>query len=66
MSDTDWAARARREATAILAEFEEISADYPTLIGLVAMGWLQGFNLGAHETLAIAEDAFRRLQVDLT
>jgi hypothetical protein len=59
----DWNARARREAAAIL---DECGADYvqafnrETLLGLLAIAWLQGVNLGSHETLAAAEVAFTR------
>jgi hypothetical protein len=67
MTATDWAARARREASAILAQALPTSSteDYALMVGLVAVGWLQGVNYGSHETLTIAEDAFRRLQADL-
>jgi hypothetical protein len=67
MTETDWAAQARREASAILAQaLPTTSDDYALMVGLVAIGWLQGVNYGSHETLTIAEDAFRRLRADLT
>jgi hypothetical protein len=64
----DWQARARREATAIITEaLPGVSAlsDYSTLVGLVAIGWLQGVNYGSHVTLSHAEAAFDRLRADL-
>ena len=63
-----WQARAHREAAAIL---DELGASYlqafnrDTLIGLLAIAWLQGVNLGSHETLAMAEGAFDRLRESL-
>lgn len=69
MDKPDWAARARMEAAAILAETTPgvpVDDRYPTLIALVAMGWLQGANYGSHEALGLLEDAFPRLQADLT
>lgn len=66
MTDTDWSARARREAAAIIAEADlHRRTDYAELVSLVAIGWLQGVNYGTHDTLALAEDAFARLAEDL-
>jgi len=65
----DWQGRARREAVAILAEALPQAThldDYQTMIGLVAIGWLQGVSYGTHDTMALAEQAFARLQADLT
>jgi hypothetical protein len=61
---SDWSARAGREAAAIVAEaLPNVSlSNYQTLVGLVAIGWLQGFNYGTHETLAQSEGAFERLR----
>jgi hypothetical protein len=65
----DWSARARREAAAILSEAVSAhgatAGEYRILINLVALGWLQGVNYGAHEALGLAEDAFSRLKADL-
>lgn len=76
MSVTDWGSRARREAVAILAEVDDvgptvsydtlIGLSYDTLIGLMAMAWLQGVNLGSHETLEVVETSFARLAADLS
>lgn len=60
MSEVDWRARARREAAAILSEVGHCGPDvsYDTLVGLLAMAWLQGVNFGSHETLATVEQTF--------
>jgi hypothetical protein len=61
----DWQARARREAAAIL---DECGASYvqafnrDRLVGLLAIAWLQGVNLGSHETLTRAEVAFENVR----
>jgi hypothetical protein len=64
-----WKARAEREAAAILAQADfgpgSGASTYPTLVALVAIGWLQGANYGTHETLAHAEAAFDRLRESL-
>lgn len=67
--ETDfWSSRARREAAAIL---DELGASYvlafnrDTLIGVLAVAWLQGVNYGSHDTLAHAEAAFDRLRESL-
>lgn len=72
---TDWRARARREAAAILEEVtltvprtdvsHAMTCDRDTLLGLLAIAWLQGVNLGSHETLHMAEQAFDRLRDEL-
>lgn len=65
----DWQARAEREAAAILAETlgtqTTAGLSYTNLVGLVAIGWLQGANYGTHETLHEAEAAFDRLRAAL-
>lgn len=68
MSVTDWGSRARREAAAILAEVDAVgpTVSYDTLIGLMAVAWLQGVNLGSHETLEVVETSFARLAADLS
>ena len=58
-----WRARAEREAAAILAESmpsETVYAlgSYSQLVTLVAIGWLQGANFGAHDTLEHIDRAF--------
>jgi len=67
MSGIDWQARARREAAAIIAEAHPNTSvqEYPALVSLVAIGWLQGVNYGSHETLAAAEEAFDRARAEL-
>lgn len=62
-SESDWLGRARREASVILAEALPL---YPApgaigrsaVLDLMAMAWLQGVNLGAHDTLGSVEKAF--------
>ena len=64
---TDWKARAEREAAAIIAEAMPNTSleNYPTLVSLVAIGWLQGAVFGNHETLERLDDAFSELQAAL-
>jgi hypothetical protein len=67
----DWQGRARREAAAILDEtgvvFDQrvgiVSRD--ELVSILAIAWLQGVNLGSHETLAAAEVAFENVRAAL-
>src|SRR5690348_6154261 len=68
LTSDEWAGRARREAAAILAEAMPNTSieGYERTLLLVSAGWLQGFNLGAHETLAEAENAYQRVREDLT
>jgi len=67
-TSTGWKARAEREAAAIL---DEIGAGYvqafnrDTLLGLLAIAWMQGTIFGSHETLSQAEQAFDRLRESL-
>ena len=65
MSEQDWGARAQREAAAILAAWDVGIPNRDTLRTLLAVAWLQGVNLGCHETLAAAEMAFERVQAEL-
>lgn len=73
MSEQDWKARAEREAAAIIdgLGFEGIGigraviTNRAEVITLLACAWLQGVNLGCHETLAAAEMAFERVQAEL-
>ena len=61
----DWKARAEREAAALLDGLYKrpgATLSHAELVSVVAASWLQGFNLGAHATLAQAEDAFDRLR----
>jgi hypothetical protein len=70
---TDWTARAHREAAAILDETGvTFNAARPVcivnrdeLVSLLSIAWLQGVNLGSHETLVSAETAFERLRDSL-
>lgn len=60
-TQTDWAAWARREASAFLAQYPNLmlgSSRDDAIAALAAM-WLQGVNLGAHETLHAAEEALQ-------
>jgi hypothetical protein len=71
VSEQDWKARAEREAAAILTESDYARdmnvrpATYPTLVTLVAIGWLQGANYADHRTLSAIEDAFDELRASL-
>jgi hypothetical protein len=67
MSEQDWKARAEREAAVILDRmgYGPPALDYPILVNLLACAWLQGVNLGCHETLAAAEMAIERVQAEL-
>lgn len=67
MSENDWQRRAEREAVAILQETigDVLPQQRTTLIHLLAVAWLQGVNLGSHETLHLAEQAFERERADL-
>ena len=61
-----WKARAEREAAAILDGYGLVAAfNRDTLIGLLAVAWLQGTIYGSHETLAHAEQAFDRIRETL-
>lgn len=63
----DWNARARREVVAILAEIDAVgpNVSYDYLVSLMAIAWLQGVNLGSHETLGMVETSFGRLAAEL-
>lgn len=62
----DWQGRARREAVAICSGLGVTrSVGYEDLIGLMAIAWLQGVDLGSHETLSDVEDVFERMRVAL-
>ena len=65
MVGVDWKARAEREAAAILDGMTVHVSSRNDLIPLLAIAWLQGMNLGVHETLADAEQAFERLRESL-
>ena len=67
MTSADWKARAEREAAAILdgVGYGMPPLDYDQMVAVVAVAFLQGVNLGAHETLAEAEQAFDRLKATL-
>ena len=64
----DWKARAEREAAAILDEVEASHRAFWTrdlLVSVIAVGWLQGYDVGAHQTLSDTEAAFERLRASL-
>jgi hypothetical protein len=68
VSEQDWKARAEREAVAILNGVgigTTAGLSWNELVSVMACGWLQGVNLGCHETLAAAEMAFERVQAEL-
>jgi hypothetical protein len=67
MSEQDWKARAEREAAAFIdgVGLEWTPTTRPLLVTMLAGMWLQGVNLGCHETLAAAEMAFERVQAEL-
>jgi hypothetical protein len=62
-----WKARARREAAAIIAEAMPNTSveDYARTVELVAIGWLQGANFGAHDTLGRFDAAFDGMRAAL-
>lgn len=64
---SDWKARAEREAAAIIAEAlpNGILNEYPTIVSLVAIGWIQGASFGAHMALEQVDDAFDELRASL-
>jgi hypothetical protein len=70
MTATDengWQHRARLEAVAILeANGMHRSMSWDDAVSMMAVAWLQGVNLGAHDTLRLSEAAFQRLRADLT
>ena len=59
MATTDWAAQARREASAVLSEFNVTvpltNADL--LHSLLAAMWLRGILRGSHDTMREVEQA---------
>ena len=68
----DWKGHAEREAAAILSEVGMYHGDYiprdvqyPTVVTLMAIAWLQGTNYGSHETLTAVEDGFDGLKAAL-
>ena len=67
MSGIDWQARARREAAAIIAGAlpDVTGRTYEAFVSLVAIGWLQGVNVGSHETLAAVEVGFEEMRAAL-
>jgi hypothetical protein len=63
-TQTDWMAWGRREAAAFLGAYPAIAdsfSDRDVAVDALACMWLQGVNLGAHETLNAAEEAMERL-----
>jgi len=67
VSGIDWQARARREAAAIIAGAlpDVTGRTYEAFVSLVAIGWLQGVNVGSHETLAAVEVGFEEMRAAL-
>lgn len=62
----DWQGRAEREAAALLDGLDVSYVwDREVLVQMLAIAWLQGVNLGCHETLAMAEGAFDRMRAAL-
>lgn len=69
MPENEWLGRARREAAVILDNVgvtPGMFVGYDDIASLTAIAWMQGVNLGSHETLAMAESAFAQLAADLT
>jgi hypothetical protein len=66
-AETDWKARAEREAAAIIAEAMPNTAmqGYETTVALIAIGWLQGASFGCHSALGHVDAAFARLRESL-
>jgi hypothetical protein len=63
----DWQGRARREAVAILeANDMHRSMSWDDAVSFMAVAWLQGVNLGAHDTLRLSEAALERLKLALS
>lgn len=67
MPDPDFTARANRAAAQAIAE---LSVSLPVdslelLTGLVAVAWLKGYHDGSTDTMAEAQEAFKRLAADL-
>ena len=70
MSGIDWQARARREAAAVLDGMDYHALPVfrdgrDSLIDLLAVVWLQGVNVGSHETLAAVEVGFEEMRAAL-
>lgn len=67
MADTDYRARAEREAANIIAEAGvQLPVDgLELLTTLVGLAWLHGHKVGTEETMAEAERAFKQLAADL-
>jgi hypothetical protein len=63
----DWKARAEREAAALLDEMDidQAAVTRDMLVALLAIAWVQGVNLGSHETLALVETSFDRMRAEL-
>lgn len=64
----DWTRRAEREAAAILHGIGGRGIAIPRwdeLVSLLAVAWLQGVNVGSHETLAAVEVCFEEMKARL-
>lgn len=68
MTADEWRHRAYAEVQAILSAdgIPHRTVHFDDLVSLMAIAWLQGVNLGSHETLVEAERAFERVREDLT
>ena len=64
--DTDWKARAEREATALLEGWYRDTGtgvlSHSALVNLVAMAWLQGAIVATHADLADFERGFQKMR----
>jgi hypothetical protein len=64
----DWKARAEREAAAVLdgpVASGWIPQTRESLIGLLAVAWIQGVSLGMHEALGSVDRAFEATRAEL-
>lgn len=67
MTSDEWKHRAYAEVHAIISAdgIGQRSVAFDDLVTLMAIAWLQGVDLGCHETLADAERAFENLRAEL-
>ena len=63
VTSDEWRHRAHVEAQAILASTGITrSVSFDDLVTMMAVAWLQGVDLGSHETLAEVERAFSNMR----
>ena len=65
---TDWAARAEREAAAVLdgpIASGWIPQTRESLISLLAVAWIQGVSLGMHDALNHVDETFEQVRAEL-